>query len=366
MTDGNGVDAHRWPSESGIWTFICDDTDTATPMQWGIVSDHSNATISPSGIGAPNISAGTVVDGVLTGQVWQWTVTRSSTTNWSQGLEIQANTPGASGTYDYTALNETLFSPLQTAAAAPNLPSRSNLLLPDQAITNWMTTPTPKYPTRIRLASSDYGFYSNAVDADDLLSATDFSWGQRPVQSVIPTGSRTLTITAIRTYALGGETWPAEFGDVTWSSPYVYVSVWNNPTGYAINSVRMNNYGSNYTSPTVTVSGGGGSGCTLTATVSDGTITGMTVTEAGSGYTTPPTITISDSTGSGAIAMPVAAIAPASQGLRRFQHERLVLRRGGVQQRPQPQERAVLRHDQRQLDLQGLVRRELGCVHQYQ
>ena len=60
--------------------------------------------------------------------------------------------------------------------------------------------------------------------------------------------------------------------------------------------------------------GGGGSGCVLgTPVVSGGTITSIPVTTAGSGYTTPPTITITDSTGSGCIAMPLAAFAPPGQ-----------------------------------------------------
>jgi hypothetical protein len=47
------------------------------------------------------------------------------------------------------------------------------------------------------------------------------------------------------------------------------------------------------TAPTVALSGGGGSGATATATVdSEGGITGFTVTAAGTGYTSAPTVTI--------------------------------------------------------------------------
>ena len=45
--------------------------------------------------------------------------------------------------------------------------------------------------------------------------------------------------------------------------------------------------------PTVTITGGGGNGATATATVSAaGIVTGITVTAAGTGYTSVPTVTI--------------------------------------------------------------------------
>ena len=58
--------------------------------------------------------------------------------------------------------------------------------------------------------------------------------------------------------------------------------------------------GSGYTSPTVTLSAGGGSGATATATVSGGVITAITVVTPGSGYTSAPTVAITDTTGTGA------------------------------------------------------------------
>jgi hypothetical protein len=62
--------------------------------------------------------------------------------------------------------------------------------------------------------------------------------------------------------------------------------------------------GSGYSSPpTVTVSGGGGSGAAVTANLSGGTVTTYTITNAGSGYTSNPTITVSGGGGSGAVAV---------------------------------------------------------------
>ena len=103
----------------------------------------------------------------------------------------------------------------------------------------------------------------------------------------------------------------------TWSSPDVLLSAWNNPTGYSINSIRVVNGGSNYSSsPVVTVTGGSGSGLTIGAvTVSGGVITAIAVSAGGSSYNTPPTLTITDSTGSGATAYPVAAVAAPNQAL---------------------------------------------------
>lgn len=46
------------------------------------------------------------------------------------------------------------------------------------------------------------------------------------------------------------------------------------------------------TAPTVTLTGGGGTGATATANVSGGAVTGFTVTNSGSGYTSVPTVTM--------------------------------------------------------------------------
>lgn len=52
--------------------------------------------------------------------------------------------------------------------------------------------------------------------------------------------------------------------------------------------------GSGYsTVPTVTFTGGGGSGAAATATLSSGVVTGLTLTNPGTGYTSPPIVTLS-------------------------------------------------------------------------
>lgn len=67
-----------------------------------------------------------------------------------------------------------------------------------------------------------------------------------------------------------------------------------------VTAVTVTAGGTGYTAPTITFSGGGGSGATATVSISAGVITGVTVTNGGSGYTSAPTPTITDGTGSGA------------------------------------------------------------------
>ncbi len=72
--------------------------------------------------------------------------------------------------------------------------------------------------------------------------------------------------------------------------------------GAGLRSISVKSTGSGYTAPTVSFSGGGGSGAAALATVVGGAITSILLTASGSGYSTPPVVTISDSTGSGALA----------------------------------------------------------------
>ncbi|MDA8940834.1 hypothetical protein N9H34_01725 [bacterium] len=69
-----------------------------------------------------------------------------------------------------------------------------------------------------------------------------------------------------------------------------------------VSSITIENGGSGYsaesaTLPTITITGGGGTGATATASVLGGVITTVNVTNIGSGYTSAPTVTVTDSTG---------------------------------------------------------------------
>lgn len=74
--------------------------------------------------------------------------------------------------------------------------------------------------------------------------------------------------------------------------------------GFLSGAYTISNAGSGYTSvPTVSFSGGGGTGATASAIVStSGTITGLAITGFGNGYATAPTVGFSGGGGSGAAA----------------------------------------------------------------
>ncbi len=79
--------------------------------------------------------------------------------------------------------------------------------------------------------------------------------------------------------------------------------------------VTITNGGSGYTSPpTVTISGGGGSGATAVATISGGVVTGITLTNRGSNYTSAPTLTFSAAPPGGRTATGSAGLGVVSPG----------------------------------------------------
>jgi FtsP/CotA-like multicopper oxidase with cupredoxin domain len=115
----------------------------------------------------------------------------------------------------------------------------------------------------------------------------------------------------------------------TQDSPLVPESVYNQPLGtsfkdtlvriqdtqttfdnglFGLTGLTLNNGGTGYTSaPTIALTGGGGSGAAATAVLGTGKVASFTVTNGGSGYTSAPTVSISGAGGTGATATAVLA-----------------------------------------------------------
>ncbi|MEN9661207.1 MAG: hypothetical protein RL324_156 [Verrucomicrobiota bacterium] len=71
----------------------------------------------------------------------------------------------------------------------------------------------------------------------------------------------------------------------------------------SVTSVTVSSAGSGYsTAPTVSFTGGGGGGASATATLGSGVVSSLTISTAGSGYGSVPTVTLSGGGGSGATA----------------------------------------------------------------
>lgn len=73
-----------------------------------------------------------------------------------------------------------------------------------------------------------------------------------------------------------------------------------------LNAVVVDEVGSGYVAPSISITGGGGSGATASAVVSGGKIVSVNVTNAGSGFTSTPTLTLTDASGSGAELVPIS------------------------------------------------------------
>jgi hypothetical protein len=77
-----------------------------------------------------------------------------------------------------------------------------------------------------------------------------------------------------------------------------------------VSSITITNGGSGFSiPPTITISGGGGTGATASASVFNGIIQTVNVTSIGSGYTTSPTVTVTGGGGSGAVLVAVLSFA---------------------------------------------------------
>ena len=130
---------------------------------------------------------------------------------------------------------------------------------------------------------------SNITTFTDGTNSCEFSW-QSSVTN--PRGSLVIVDSANETIRLGRY---AEATVGTAGSTFTVPGDWSRE----VTAITVTNAGSGYTSvPTVTITGGGGSNATATATIASGAITGITVTNAGFNFTSAPTVTISGGGGS--------------------------------------------------------------------
>lgn len=158
------------------------------------------------------------------------------------------------------------------------------------ATTSTLTIPTKTYVTGLRLMNPGTGYTSQPTVT---VSGNATANAKLAVETVNVTASGT-----------GYTSQPS----VTFSNPPS--GTIDKAQGYAtmsLETITPTAGGSGYTdgspsaSTIVTISGGGGSGATATATVSGGAVTAINITNAGTGYTSVPKVTISGN-GSGATA----------------------------------------------------------------
>ena len=118
-----------------------------------------------------------------------------------------------------------------------------------------------------------------------------------PLGRDIGSGARTITL--------------SETGVGTTTSIHQWTPTVSLGAGKGVVGIAVYTTGSNYTAPTITFSGGGGSGVAATvltgSAANAGKIVGYTITNSGSGYTSAPSYTIHDSTGTGASATVILA-----------------------------------------------------------
>jgi hypothetical protein len=215
----NYVDGLHYPEMTGVWTFVADETSPATPMKaW--IQVGSNAAIVTSGPTSPSAPtiAGTLVNGVLVGQTWQWTIAyKGSPTDLGLGINVLVQTPTAAAG-NYTLTNEWMFPPSSPNGPAPLL-SRGTLEATDPNFLRMATAGTTGVAVLRDLGGGIDGAQSNIVNVSDLHALTDASWR-------ISKSSAVANITQIRAYSLG-------------TSPNVYFA--NHYTGSSVNNSGSGN-----------------------------------------------------------------------------------------------------------------------------
>ncbi len=155
-----------------------------------------------------------------------------------------------------------------------------------------------------------YSYLAGATKEYDLQSIQDYTIITNPNKTVATTGTTTAPLDS-------GNYSFAKLNTLAYNTEYVlYTGSIPTPNTYykvsslkvealGVSKITVTNAGSNYTSaPTVSISGGGGSGAAAVATIdtsgggTNGQILSVSVTSKGSGYTSAPTVSLSGGGGS--------------------------------------------------------------------
>jgi hypothetical protein len=88
---------------------------------------------------------------------------------------------------------------------------------------------------------------------------------------------------------------------VTFISPTAATSTGTLATPGLVNAIQVDSGGTNYISPVISFASSTGTGASATAVVTAGVITQINITNSGTGYLSAPTISVTDSTGIGAL-----------------------------------------------------------------
>jgi fibronectin-binding autotransporter adhesin len=161
---------------------------------------------------------------------------------------------------------------------------------------------------------------TNVVQRGSGAGIFNFHGGTLEARAGIASGTNFMTgLTAAYVYGAGG-TINTNGQDITIGQPLLA------PTGNGVTAVSVTG-GSGYVSPpVVTLAGGGGVGATAVARIdANGNLTGITVTNPGTGYTSAPVATLTGGGGSGAALGAVSIAANTSGGLTKTGAGRLVL-----------------------------------------
>lgn len=198
----NAIDTQGLPDQSGTWTFVADEANPASPMVVSVYVAGTTTFVSGT------ITHGPIVAGVEIGKKWTFSVVRTSN-KWELQLWLNLSGPTSAASAPWTLSNEFLTAPVRGSGASV-VPDRAHPMAPDINLVNWLSTPNGHSLLRI-FPFGPFAWGNNVVDASDLRSATDFTWGDGAQRNT------NIVVTAIRAYRIWG-------GSSGWFSPYIWTN----------------------------------------------------------------------------------------------------------------------------------------------